>query len=306
MINELDESLKELLLKKGGLNPSEVDISFDVPTKDWSAPVTRPTVNLYLYDVHENTELRDLHWQEHVRDSVTAGRKRPPRRFNLSYMVTCWTSAMEDQHRLLWRVLETFMRYSPLPQDILQGNLKNLVFPIQTKVAQPDSILKNPSDFWGALENQIRPAIVVITTLELDLGEVVVAPMVFAPALKIGLAEVGRDDQSNPILTGALKSGWEGAILKVAGTVTRKDGAGVPNAAVRLIGKTLDGQSKQFGPTVQTDANGHYIFRNMPPGEYTLVVEVAGQAPLQQPLTLALGERGEKLPELVHQVEVPM
>ncbi|MGB8647431.1 MAG: Pvc16 family protein [Anaerolineae bacterium] len=306
MINELDESLKELLLKKAGLNPTEVEISFDVPTKDWSAPVTRPTINIYLYDVHENIELRDLHWQTHVQDSMRAGRKRPPRRMNLSYMVTCWTSAMEDQHRLLWRVLETFMRYSPLPEEVLQGSLKNLLFPIQTKVAQPDSILKNPSDFWGALENQIRPAISVIATLELDLDEKVSAPMVFVPVFKIGQQLPPRQVQGITTYVDALQPGWEGTIVKVAGIVIHKGGAAVPDAAVRLIGKTTDGQSRQFGPTVQTDANGHYIFRSVPPGEYTLVVEVAGQAPQQQPLTLALGERGAPLPELVHQVEVPL
>jgi hypothetical protein len=41
-------------------------------------------------------------------------------------------------------------------------------------------------------------------------------------------------------------------------------------------------------------------------GEYTLVVELAGQAPVQVPLTVAIGERGQPAPELAFPVEVPM
>src|SRR5437660_721399 len=64
MINDLDETLKQLLIQKAQLDPAEVDISFDTPTRDWSTPVTRPTINLYLFDIRENRTLRELDWDD--------------------------------------------------------------------------------------------------------------------------------------------------------------------------------------------------------------------------------------------------
>ena len=66
MIDDLVETLRQLLIQKAGLNPTEVDISFDIPTRDWatSSAATRPTVNLYLYDIRENLRLREMYWDQ--------------------------------------------------------------------------------------------------------------------------------------------------------------------------------------------------------------------------------------------------
>ena len=146
MINDLDETLKQLLIQKAQLDPAEVDISFDTPTRDWSTPVTRPTINLYLFEIRENRTLRELDWDDEPSGYGQMRRKRLPLRMDLSYMVTCWTSATEDQHRLLWHVLETFFRHSPLPEDVLQGALRHMLRPVRTEVAQPDGVLKNVSE----------------------------------------------------------------------------------------------------------------------------------------------------------------
>src|SRR6184192_2726976 len=135
MINDLDETLRTLLVDKAGLEPDEVDISFEIPTREWSTS-TRPTVNLYLYDIRENTKLRETYWDEESRGNGEVVLKRLPLRIDLSYMITCWTGAVEDQHLLLWKVLETFIRNSPLPGDVLQGKLKDVTNPIRTEVAQ--------------------------------------------------------------------------------------------------------------------------------------------------------------------------
>jgi hypothetical protein len=88
--------------------------------------------------------------------------------------------------------------------------------------------------------------------------------------------------------------------------VRNQKGSSLPGAAVRLVGKDVGGQPVQVGPTVQTDAAGRYIFASVPAGDYTLVVEMPGQAPVQRPLKVEVGERGQPLPELAFPVEVPM
>ena len=306
MINDLDESLKQLLVQKAELDPAEVDISFDTPTRDWSTPVTRPTVNLYLYDIRENRQLRELDWDESPSDNGKVRLKRRPLRIDLAYMVTCWTSATEDQHRLLWRVMETLFRSSPLPEQVLQGSLKQLIYPVRTEVAQPDGVLKNVSDFWGALENQLRPSISLVVTVELDLEQIQTAPLVFAKILKWGHRAVYRDRDGKEHPLDTLEKSWDAAPVELGGRVQDEGGLPVRGAALRLIGKGPGGNPVQMGPTIESDEDGHYIFHSVPQGEYTLVIEVAGKKPQQEPLTIAVRERGEQLPEFVHEVEVPM
>ncbi|MHB9032850.1 MAG: Pvc16 family protein [Anaerolineae bacterium] len=310
MIDDLDETLKQLLIQKAGLDPSEVDISFEIPTRDWatSSAATRPTVNLYLFDMRENAKLREMYWDAdaQLNEKGQVQLKRRPVRMDLSYMVTCWTTAAEDQHRLLWRVLETLFRYSPLPDEVLQGVLKQSLYPVRTEMAQPDGILKNISDFWGALENQLRPCINLTVTLELDLNQVKTTSLVFAHGVKFGLPETVQDDQHHERLVPHLQPGYEIAPFHVGGIVrdsARKPLAGI---AVRLIGTQPDGQTYQVGATVHTDANGHYVLHSVQPGKYTLVAEISGQAPHQQPLHVYTDGKGGTPPDLTKEVEVIM
>lgn len=306
MINDLDESLKQLLIQKASLDPGEVDISFDIPTRDWSTPVTRPTVNLYLYDLRENRQLRETYWDDEPGATGQVNLKRRPLRIDLSYMITCWTSNTEDQHRLLWRVMETFFRFSPVPDEVLQGDLRRLTHPVRTEVAQPDGVLKNVSDFWGALENQLRPSVALVVTLDLDLAQIETHPLVLARALKFGPPVVERDQSGVEVIVPRLEEGWEAGPVRLGGEVRDKKGRPLSGAAVRLVGKAPDGQPLQVGGTAQTGPDGRYVLASVPAGEYTLVVEAPGQAPVQRPLKVVVGERGQPVPELEFPVEVPM
>ena len=306
MINDLDETLKQLLVLKAGLNPAEVDISFDIPTRDWSTPVTRPTVNLYLYDLRENRQLRETYWDDEPGETGRVNLKRRPLRIDLSYMITCWTSETEDQHRLLWRVMETLFRHSPLPDDVLQGSLRSLTHPVRTEVAQPDGVLKNVSDFWGALENQLRPSVALVVTLDLDLAQIESHPLVLARALKFGHPLAPPDGRGGESILPQLETGWETGPVQLGGEVRDKKGGVIAGAAVRLVRKQPNGQPVQVGASALTDAEGRYRFASVPAGEYTLVVEVKGQDPVQRALTIAVSERGQPMPELAFPVEVPM
>ena len=59
MFADLDESIRLLLVEQGNLNSGEIDISFDMPTREWAGSISKPTVNLYLYDVRENSQKRN-------------------------------------------------------------------------------------------------------------------------------------------------------------------------------------------------------------------------------------------------------
>jgi hypothetical protein len=219
-------------------------------------------------------------------------------------MVTCWTAATEDQNRLLWRVLETLFRNSPLPDEVLQGELRNMLYEVPTEVAQPETIMKNVSDFWSGLDNELRPGINLVITLELDLNRVENAPLVFTKVVKIGRGERKTNGWGREIQLERLAPGWEVGPVQLGGRVCDSQGQAVAGVGVRLIGNRPDKRPGQFGPTLQTDEAGRYIFEAVPPGDYTLVVEPPNQEPRQHPLNIRVNERGVALPQLLPEVVI--
>ena len=168
MIQDLDESLRGLV-RREALNGSDVEISFDAPTKDWSARRNTPTVDLYLYDIREDMTRREMAWEE-IRNNEgrVTDRKPPARRFKLSYLVTAWTQRAEDEHRLLSALLACFLSNEVMPADLLAGSLADINVPVLMTIALPPPADRSLSDVWTALGGELKPS--------LDL--VVVAPVV--------------------------------------------------------------------------------------------------------------------------------
>ena len=79
MIADLDETIKQLLVKDMPIKNGEIDVKFDQPKREWSAKLTKPTVNFFLYDVRENADLRQAHFQKvsngNVRENLAAMKK---------------------------------------------------------------------------------------------------------------------------------------------------------------------------------------------------------------------------------------
>lgn len=306
MIRDLDETLKQLLIQKGGIDAGSVDIRFDAPSSDPAGAAARPTINFFLYDIRENVELREIRWDTQRDGNRQVRVKRLPLRMDLSYNVSCRASAVEDQHQLLWRVVQTLSRNSPLPDDLLQGDLKGQLHQVLTKVAQPDGVLNNPADLWSAAKSEPAPSINFVATLDLDLDQESVTPLVFARIAQVGPLKSQAEIEAAKQESAPMQSGWDSAPIRFGGVVRAPDGRLIEGASVRVLGKQADGSAMQVGPTVRSDESGHYVFSAVPAGQYTLVVEVPGQAPQQRPLSVGARQPGEPLPELLQEVEVKM
>jgi len=253
MINDLDETIKQVLIKEGKLNPAEVDISFDMPDREWSGSITKPTVNVYLYDIHENRELRDNEWGiSHANSRAT--KTKPPVRVDLSYLVTVWTNDIADQHRLLGHILATLFHYHELPEELLQGKLANLGWPIKTHTAQPDGVLRNSADFWSALDNQLKPSISYVVTIPVDLEVALTAPEVKTKVFtfKDSTKSISED------------------IVQISGVIHRKGKPEqvVPNATILV---------KELQITANTNEEGKYAFHNLATGSYTFEISADGE-----------------------------
>jgi hypothetical protein len=188
MIDDLDEVLRQLLISELPIKNSEVDIAFDQPKREWSSRISRPTLNLFIYDLHENNKLRmSKQWRIESNGDGTATQRRPPVRMDVHYMITAWASDPGDEHRLLARTLAVLLRLPSLPEDLLPESLQNQPVSIPLEVAQPEALV-NVTDIWSVLDNEMRPAIACIITLAIDPYLPVEDPLVRTRELWVGQA----------------------------------------------------------------------------------------------------------------------
>jgi hypothetical protein len=64
MLHDFDKTLEKLLLQQGNL--SDIEISFEQPTREWSGRLNRPTLNCFCFDLRENLKLRNMEMQTTV------------------------------------------------------------------------------------------------------------------------------------------------------------------------------------------------------------------------------------------------
>ena len=116
------------------------------------------------------TRLRRNVAREPVHDEhgIVVGRRRPPRMFKLSYLVTAWTQRPEDEHRLLSTILACALRYDALPRDILSGSLSEQPLNMPVTVALPPPEDRAISDVWTALGGELKPSLDLVITAPVD------------------------------------------------------------------------------------------------------------------------------------------
>lgn len=189
MIDDLDRSLEELLRRE--LPPalvSQVGLSFAAPDDEFPPPsVTLPAVDLFLYDLRENQELRSSEWVVERNANGTATRRRAPVRVDCSYLVTAWASSSSttpafDEHRLLGEVMRVLLRHPTLPAPVLQGSLQGQEPPLPSSTLQPGH-LQSLADFWQALGGKPKTALSYTVTI----GMQPEAPVETAPLVRNSL-----------------------------------------------------------------------------------------------------------------------
>jgi hypothetical protein len=194
VIHDVDQLL-ERLVKKEALNGSSVELVFEAPTKDWVARRSGPCVNLYLYDIREDLQRRVPTWEDaRGPDGTVSGRRQPPRRFRLAYLVTAWTQRPEDEHRLLSSLLVCMLRNPMLKPGELGGSLDEADLPLYIEVGQPESQERSLADIWTALGGELKPSLDVVVTAPVVVG----LPTPFGPPVTAGLSSTnGAEEAAN-------------------------------------------------------------------------------------------------------------
>jgi len=191
MIKDLDETIAALLRRD--LPPAlvgQVQISFATPDDQFPPQsVTLPAIDLFLYDVRENLELRSNEVYLERRSNGTAIRTQPLVRVDFSYLVTAWPSESvpdpaEDEHHLLGEVMRVLLRYRTIPEDVLQGVLVGQQPPLPVSSLQPGR-LQSLGEFWQALGGKPKAALNYQVTLSIDVTAPVEVPLVTDKVIQI-------------------------------------------------------------------------------------------------------------------------
>src|SRR4051794_2570477 len=167
MLHLLDESIEAFLRAEVPLPARQIDVSFESPDSEWGAAVTKPTVNLFLWDVRMNAEERES-GMEFVEEEGVRSWRPPKPRVDCRYLVTAWTAEGQDEHRLLGAMLATLLSNREIGEAHLQGAYA-AVRPVPTvKVAMPDD--NGRPDLWQALGGKLKPGLDLWVTATVDAG----------------------------------------------------------------------------------------------------------------------------------------
>ncbi|MEA2176340.1 MAG: hypothetical protein QOD00_3932 [Blastocatellia bacterium] len=263
MIDDLSRTL-QAILDDPGLTAafpelSAAQVSFDRPTDPYNPAQT--TLNLYLYDIRENVELRD---SEPVitRNNGQATLLPGPLRVACSYLLTAWpvggTDLALQEQKLLGQALLVLSRYTLIPAKFLKGSLVGQDPPLPMMTSQMEG-LKDPSDFWTALGNKLRTSISLTVTISMQPFIAETAPLVVTSEVRLG----EMDATGTHLTPATLQESYS-----IGGLITNKTDAPVANALVQLLEAKL---------TAATDADGQYSFAPVPSGSYTLRVKSGNQ-----------------------------
>lgn len=256
MINNLTPVLKKILTQS---DLGEVDVIFTRPEEDFKP--NKPTINLFLYDIRENLDLRS--------NEPTAERSngqvilhRPPLFINCYYLVTAWsekTSLEErilEEHKLLSQVLQILAKYPTIPDKFLPNTLKGRDPPWEIVTLLPDA-QKHLSEFWGAIGLKLRPSFTVTAGIHLPVFEDISSPMVKTGIVKLGERTSPEEEKIKPETLQTF--------FHIRGQVV--DATNQPKKEVLVI---LTEQNL----STKTDSNGHYNFNALEAGSYTLQVQL--------------------------------
>ena len=243
MIRDLTETL-EAFLNQPGLPPElgNAQISFDRPSDPFNPG--QPTINLFLFDIRENADLRDNQpiMRRLGNSSIV---QQPPARITCTYLLTVWPvngpDLAKQEHRMLSHALRLFLSTPTIQPAFLAGSLVGQEPPLPVVIAHADGA-RNPAEFWAAIGNRMRPSLLVSVTISMNVGE---------------------EEEFRSVLTHSITING-GALHRIGGVVRNAADAPVAGADVRIL---------EIPRSTATNARGEFSVPALPGGDYTLQIK---------------------------------
>ena len=231
---------------------ADAHIAFEHPQSPYNP--AQSTINLFLYDIRENVELRSVE-PVITKQNGKVITEAPALRVACSYLVTAWPgsavmgeAAVLLEHTLLGQTLQLLSQFSTIPTQFLQGSLADQELPLPIAATHLAGV-KDPAEFWGAMGNKLRPSLTVTATIAMKLAEPVEDFMVVTQSMKVGMIGQG---------------GISEKYFRIRGRVTDASDKAIAGALITVIG---------LGLTATADDDGHYNLGPLAGGNYSLHVE---------------------------------
>lgn len=247
MLEHVDDSLESLLRAAVPLSSTDVDVTFEAPDREWSAKLTRPTVNVFLWDIRQSTAHASSGMRTVIRDGVHVHQPAFPV-IEMRYVVTAWTSDHGDERTLLAGLIRALLANPTVPHEFVPAALAGVKPPsIEMARAGEDHM-----DVFKALEGKVKPGINIVVSCEFDIGVFSVA----GPPVQSIETSVGQYDSITPVPRSAT------ARRRLAGEVLDAEGRGAVGAVVR----------SSIDATI-VNAAGRFLLRSAVHDEITLDID---------------------------------
>jgi hypothetical protein len=243
VIQFVDRALEDFLRARVPLSSHAVDVSFQSPDRTWGAALTRPTVNVFLWDVASHSGYLKTGLEQRVTPEGKVERRPVSPVVDLSYLVTAWATERRDEHELLGSVLECVLAHRALPEEFLPDRFTGARCGLS--LAPADRHV--PGDFWSALDGRLKPGLQLQVALPI---EVFAWEPTATPADQVELT-VGPHERSGQLAANA------------AGR-RRRPGAAPAGAGPGQPGQPSDGDADAVAST-RRRRNGALVMETRPP-----------------------------------------
>lgn len=173
MIQFVDQAIEQFLRQRVPLPEATVELSFDAPDKAWGAAVTRPTVNLFLWQIKRNVLRSQTGLQQREAPEGGIERRPAPPVVDMHYLVTTWASEQDDEHLLLGSVLTCLLSYPVMPDEYVSDQLPR---DGALRIALASEGLRSPGEFWSALGGRLKPGLEMEVTVPVDVHSWIQTP----------------------------------------------------------------------------------------------------------------------------------
>lgn len=173
LISQLNQGFEDLIkkiLNQYGIQNDDVSILFRAPQDFYN----NSTVNVFLYDIRENTEMRTQksYTQSYNRTATDVLMQPNPTYMDFSYIITAWTPESKDENSgneydsydLLSYLIEGLVGYSYIPAEFVRKMVQDKNPLPKLQFFHP-LYLNSVSEFWTALKGNPRPVIHCTATI---------------------------------------------------------------------------------------------------------------------------------------------
>jgi hypothetical protein len=163
MLELIDESLEKFFRATVPLSATDIDVAFDAPDREWAAKLTRPSVNLFLWDIRRSATRSKTGMATVVRDGAPQHQGAYPV-VELRYVVTAWTSDLGDERALLGGLTRSLLTYTGIPREYCSDTLEHLEPPTLIMARAGEDHM----DVFKALDGKLKPGLNIVIATQFD------------------------------------------------------------------------------------------------------------------------------------------